>query len=276
MSQFHDTLLDSALQAAIPRPLRLATSAMKRDASSPLSQKVAVVTGASSGVGRSIAIALAREGADLALVGRRLRLLRAVATTCEQLGSRAVCCKADLVDDSQIKKARNEVMKTFGGVDILIHSAGVIARSTFAKAAPKDLDRQYRCNVRAPFVLTQLFLQTLTQRKGHIAFLNSTAGLFGAAGIPQYSATKHALRGLADSLREELNPLGVRVVSVFLGRTATPMQERVHRWEGKSYTPERLIQPEQVASVLINTLTLGPEAEITDVRIRPRMKPATV
>jgi NADP-dependent 3-hydroxy acid dehydrogenase YdfG len=80
---------------------------------------------------------------------------------------------------------------------------------------------------------------------------------------------------LADSLREEVNAQGVRVLSVFLGRTATPMQAKVHQWEGKSYTPERLIQPEQVASVVLGALVLGPEAEITDIRICPTINPGT-
>jgi NADP-dependent 3-hydroxy acid dehydrogenase YdfG len=241
----------------------------------PLSKKVAVVTGASSGVGRSIAFALAEAGVDVALLGRRIRLLRAVAKKCGESGSRAVCYKVDLLNEREIHELKKQVMTTFGGVDILVHSAGVIARSNVARASTKEFDWQYRSNVRAPFALTQLFLPTLTERKGHIVFINSTVGLVGAAGVSQYAATKHALRGFADSLREEVSPQGIRVLSVFLGRTATPMQAKVHKWEGKSHTPERLIQPEQVASVVIGALVLGPEAEITDIRIRPGIKPGT-
>jgi NADP-dependent 3-hydroxy acid dehydrogenase YdfG len=241
----------------------------------PLSKKVAVVTGASSGVGRSIAFALAEQGADLALLGRRIRLLRAVAKKCSESGSRAVCYRLDLDNESEIQEMKKQVTKTFGGVDILVHSAGVIARSNVATATAKEFDWQYRSNVRVPFALTRLFLPTLTERKGHIVFINSTMGLVGAAGVSQYAATKHALRGLADSLREEVNAQGVRVLSVFLGRTATPMQAKVHQWEGKSYTPERLIQPEQVASVVLGALVLGPEAEVTDIRIRPTINPGT-
>lgn len=239
----------------------------------PLSKKVAVVTGASSGVGRSIAFALTEAGADLAVLGRRITLLRAVAKKCSESGSRVVCYKVDLLNERQIHQLKKQVTKTFGGVDILVHSAGVIARSNVATASPKEFDWQYQSNVRAPFTLTQLLLPTLTERKGQIVFINSTAGLVGAGGFSQYAASKHALRALADSLREEVNAQGVRVLSVFLGRAATPMQEKVHRWEKKPYTPERLIQPEQVASVVIGALVLGPEAEITDVRIRPTIKP---
>jgi NADP-dependent 3-hydroxy acid dehydrogenase YdfG len=238
-----------------------------------LFKKVAVVTGASSGVGRSIALALAEEGADVALLGRKLSLLRAVAGKCSQSGSRAVCYKVDLLRETAIPKVTAQITKTFGGVDILIHSAGAIARSNVDVASLADLDWQYECNLRAPFALTQAFLPTLKRRRGQIVFLNSTVGLVGGASLSQYSATKHGLKALADSLREEVNPYGVRVLSVFLGRTATPMQARIQEWEGKSYRPGQLIQPEQVASVVIGALTLGPEAEITDVRIRPAIKP---
>jgi short-subunit dehydrogenase len=240
-----------------------------------LAGKVALVTGASSGVGRSIALALAEEQVDLILVGRRIRQLRTVAEKCVPSGSRASCYQVDLLYDEQIRSLRKQVNALFEGVDILIHSAGAIAQSNVASASTKQFDRQYETNVRAPFLLTQLFLPTLIERKGHIVFINSTVGLVGAPGVSQYSATKHALRGLADSLREEVNPQGVRVLSVFLGRTATPMQARVQKWENKTYVPERLIQPEQVASLVIASLVLGSEAEVTDIRIRPAFKTVT-
>jgi NADP-dependent 3-hydroxy acid dehydrogenase YdfG len=246
---------------------------MRQEPNKRLCKKVAVVTGASSGVGRSIALALAEEGAEVALLGRRMSLLRAVAKKCRQSGSRAGCYKVDLRREMAVSKVTARITREFGGVDILIHSAGVIARSNVDAASLDDLDRHYQCNLRAPVALTRAFLLTLKRRKGQIVFINSTLGLVGTAGLTQYSATKHGLKAFADGLRDEVNPHGVRVLSVFLGRTATPMQAKVHQWEGKSYRPEQLIQPEQVASVVIGALTLGPEAEVTDVRIRPAIKP---
>jgi NADP-dependent 3-hydroxy acid dehydrogenase YdfG len=246
---------------------------MKSEPNKRLDKKVAVVTGASSGVGRSIALALAEEGADVVLLGRRMSLLRAVAEKCGRSGSRAVCYKVDLLRAATILETKARITKAFGGVDILIHSAGAIAPSNVDTASLADLDWQYQCNLRAPFALTQALLPTLKRRGGQIVFLNSTVGLVGGAGVSQYSATKHGLKALADSLREEVNPYGVRVLSIFLGRTATPMQAKVHAWEGTSYRPAQLIQPEQVAAVVIGALTLGPEAEITDVRMRPAISP---
>lgn len=240
-----------------------------------LSGKVAVITGASSGVGQSIALALANEGADVVLLGRRSGLLRVLARECSKSGGRAIPYKVDLLKDSGVRQVTGKILRDFGVVDILVHSAGVISRAHLTAASLSDFDRQYRCNVRAPFALTRLFLSTLSERQGQIVFINSTAGLAASAGISQYSATKHALKALADSFREELNPLGVRVLSVYLGRTATPMQAKVHAWEGQDYHPDRLIQPDQVAESVVATLVLGREAEVTDIRIRPMYKPGT-
>jgi short-subunit dehydrogenase len=238
----------------------------------PLKGKAAIVTGATSGVGLSIALALACEGVGVALVGRRVGALREVTRECLASGTKAVSYRVDLVKDKEVRQLKRRIIRDFGGVDILVHSAGVFVRSDIATASLSDFDWQYRCNVRAPFALTQLFLPSLIERNGQIVFVNSTAGLVASAGISQYSATKHALKALADSAREELNSSGVRVLSVYLGRTATPMQAKVCAEEGRSYHPERLIQPGQVAESVVAALALGREAEVTDIRMRPMLK----
>src|SRR5207249_1460435 len=96
--------------------------------------------------------------------------------------------------------------------------------------------------------------------------------LRAGAKASQYASTKHALKALADSLRDEVNAAGIRVMSLFLGRTASPMQAMVHAMEHRKYSPELLIQPEDVAAVVINALTLPRTAEVTEVSMRPCMK----
>jgi NAD(P)-dependent dehydrogenase (short-subunit alcohol dehydrogenase family) len=136
-----------------------------------------------------------------------------------------------------------------------------------------DLDLQYATNVRAPYLLTQRLLPVLSERNGQIIFINSSAGLTAnRSNIGQYAATKHALKAIADSLREELNPVGIRVLSVYLGRTATPMQKALFRKDNKAYRPESLLQPEDVASIVVYSLMLPPTAEVTDISIRPARK----
>ena len=106
-----------------------------------------------------------------------------------------------------------------------VHGAGVIARGPVEHAKVEELDCQYDVNLRAPFVLTRRFLPALKKARGQIVFVNSTAGRAAAPDAALYAASKHALRGFADSLRQEINPDGVRVLSMFPGRTATPMQQ---------------------------------------------------
>jgi len=104
-------------------------------------------------------------------------------------------------------------------------------------------------------------------------FINSSVGLAVKRWeLGQYVATKHALNAIADSLREELNPRGIRVLMLYLGRTATPMQQAVFQQEGREYHQETLLQPEDVASVVVHAWMLPPTAEVTDISIRPMTK----
>jgi NADP-dependent 3-hydroxy acid dehydrogenase YdfG len=234
-----------------------------------LANQVAVVTGANSGIGKAITLALAAQGATVCLVGRRMETLQAVA---EQASNGSVCYQADLGLDSDIAALVANLKQDVKGIDILVHSAGVIRLSSFESSSPDQLDWHYKVNVRAPYLLTQGLLPMINARQGQVVFVNSTAGLRAGANASQYASTKHALKAVADSLREEVNADGVRVLSLFLGRTASPMQARVHEMEHRKYSPELLMQPEDVAAVVINALTLPRTAEVTEVRMRPCLK----
>jgi len=134
------------------------------------------------------------------------------------------------------------------------------------------LDRQYAANVRGPLLLTQRLLPRLMQPRGQIVVINSSAGLSTAPSRGQYSATQHALKCLTDTLRLEVNDQNVRVMSVYPGRTATPLIEALCAKEGKPYRPELLLQPEDVAAIVIHALALPWTAEVTDISIRPMKK----
>jgi len=232
--------------------------------------KVAVITGASGGIGESIAVALAREGVRLLLAGRDTERLDLVAERARDFSPRVETFAADLTDDDPIHALGARAVEVFGGVDILIHSIGYFAGGLVAAAPVEDLDRLYQVNVRSPYLLTQTLLPSLIARQGQVLFVNSGAGFQPArAGWATYAASKHALRALADGLREEVHTQGVRVITVFPGRTATPMQEEVHRFEGKPYDPDRFLQPRDVAAVVLNALALPRSAEVTEVRVRP-------
>ena len=136
-----------------------------------------------------------------------------------------------------------------------------------------QFDAQYRTNVRAPFVLTQRLLPQLKAAQGQVVFVNSSAGRTARAGVAQYAATQHALKAVADSLREEVNADGVRVLNLFVGRTATRMQAELHALEGKAYEPGALIQPGDVAALALQALTMPRSVEVTDITLRPMRKP---
>jgi NADP-dependent 3-hydroxy acid dehydrogenase YdfG len=237
-----------------------------------LKNQIAIVTGAGSGIGKAIALALAAEGASLCLVGRRLSSLDATIRSVLPTTSRMKSYRIDLVADDDIYKLGSSVQREFEGVDMLIHCAGAFSMGLMECASIENFDTQYRVNVRAPYLLTQILLPMIKSRHGQIVFVNSSVGLKAKAQVSQYAATKHALKAIADSLREEVNDDGVRVLSIYPGKTATPMQERIHKMEGKSYEPDRLMQPGDIAKVVINSLLLPRSAEVTDISIRPMNK----
>jgi short-subunit dehydrogenase len=235
-----------------------------------LSGKVAVVTGATSGVGRSVALALAREGVKLAMVGRTPDALdNVVAAAADPSAVRAYL--TDLAVDSEVRELALRVERDFSRVDLLVHSAGVIDIGPVATSAVEQLDRQYRINLRAPYLLTQLLLTQLRSNRGQIVFVNSSAALSVPTASAQYAVTKSGLKAFADGVRDEVNAAGVRVLSLFLGKTATPMQEALSQAKGAAYEPGRLIQPEDVAMLLVSLLRLPATAEVTDVMVRPMM-----
>jgi len=240
--------------------------------STSLAGRVAVVTGASSGVGRAIALALARRGMQVCLVGRNP--VRLAETTAEaRQFSKVSDFQIDLSLEEDLQPLLRHLEREFGRLDALIHSAGVIHLDAMERSNIQDLDIQYATNVRAPYIVTLHLLPLLAAARGQIVFINSSVALATKrAEVGQYSATKCALRAIADSLREEVNPQGIKVLTLYLGRTATPMQEALYRKEGTAYHPELLLQPEDVASVLIHTLTLPPTAEVTDITMRPTQK----
>jgi NADP-dependent 3-hydroxy acid dehydrogenase YdfG len=234
---------------------------------------VAVVTGAGSGIGKAITLALAEQGMTICLVGRNRDRLEAVGQSARKTSPCVHCVLTDLEQEGGITDLAKRLNEDFGYVDILVHSAGQFSIGPTEHAEISALDRQYRVNVRAPYHLTQLILPMLRLRRGQIVFINSSAGCIASANIGQYSASKFSLRAIADSLRQEVNPYGIRVLSVYPGRTATTMQASIHAMEGKDYQPDRLVQPEDIAAVVVCALSLPRTAEVTDVHVRPFLKP---
>ncbi len=188
--------------------------------------RVALVTGASRGIGREIALALARRGASLALVARDAAALTALA---QAIGpERAQVIPADLADPAQVRAAFAAVMDRFGRVDILVNNAGIATGRDFLHTEPEELARIVDINLRAAVLLTRLAAaQMAARRSGHIVNVASLAGVTGLPGEAVYAATKAALRLFTASLRPELTPHGVRLTDVTLGFVPTDMLAQV-------------------------------------------------
>lgn len=230
----------------------------------------AVVTGASSGIGQAIALALAAEGLALRLVGRDTERLEGTARAAKARSRDVGWSAVDLTNPRQIEdyaaQLRNEP------IGVLVHSAGLYARGPHAERDSDEYARAFAANVSGPMQLTQLLLPSLRRTQGQIVFINSTQGLTPSAGVGMFAATQHALRAMADTLRDEVNADGIRVLTVYPGRTATPRQERIFAMEGRPYTPDRLLQPEDIATMIVASLKLPRTAEVTSLTIRPMLK----
>ncbi|WP_018684312.1 SDR family oxidoreductase [Actinokineospora enzanensis] len=222
---------------------------------------LALITGASRGIGAATARTLAGTH-SLLLGGRDLPALQALA---EELPD-ARPWPVELTDPTALAAATSGLST----VDVLVHSAGV-ARVGPLTAAPADLWRGiYEINVVAVAELTRLLLPALRAAKGHVVLVNSGAGRSANPGWGPYAASKFALRAYADVLRGEEESAGIRVTSVYPGRTDTDMQRTVRADEGGEYQPERYLRPESVAEAIRAAIAATPDAHPTELDLRSR------
>jgi NADP-dependent 3-hydroxy acid dehydrogenase YdfG len=221
------------------------------------------VTGAGGGIGRAIALALLEEGMLVWLIGRDRDKLEHVA---KQGHGRARLISADLATSDGISK----VAAALGPrLDVLVHSAGGYLHGDWASIGADEWAALERVNLHAPLLLTAACLPGLRAARGQVVFVNSSAGLRAAAGVGAYAASKHALKAAADALRQEVNGDGIRVLSIFPGRTDTAMQREILAMEQRTAPYGTLLRPEDVASMVIAALKLPATAEVTDIMMRP-------
>jgi short-subunit dehydrogenase len=219
------------------------------------------VTGATSGIGAATARILADRGDDLVLLARDAARGDALARAFP--GCTVVA--GDLQDLDGI-----DDLELPDRIDGAVHAAGVVDVALLADTEPDSLVRTIQVNLTAPALWTQVLLEPVRRARGTHVFVNSGSGLRANAQWASYNASKFGLRGFADALRLEEAEHGVRVSTVYPGRTATPMQEQVHEQEGARYDAAAWIRPETVAAEIVRLLDLGPDATIPDLVIRPR------
>ncbi|MDW6059699.1 SDR family oxidoreductase [Streptomyces sp. FXJ1.4098] len=223
-----------------------------------------LITGAGSGIGEAVTERLAERGEELWLLARDAGRARELAGRFP--GARTVV--GDLADPDKLSWALGH-QELPERLDSLLHIAGVVDLGEVGELTPRLWTRQLAVNLVSPAELTRLMLPQLRVAQGHVVFVNSGAGLRASAQWGAYAASKHGLKALADALRWEESGNGVRVTTVYPGRTATPMQVKVHQQEGKDYDPERWMTAGSVATTVLTALDLPRDAEITDLSVRP-------
>ncbi|WP_351223330.1 SDR family oxidoreductase [Streptomyces sp. NPDC002133] len=223
-----------------------------------------LITGAGSGIGAAVARRLHERGDELVLLARDAGRAKELAQAYP--GSRTLV--GDLAAPDRLSWAfSHQTMPE--RLDSLLHIAGIVDLGRIGDLTPKTWHAQLDVNLVAPAELTRLMLPQLRVVQGTVVFVNSGAGLNAHAEWGAYAASKHGLKALADSLRQEEKPNGVRVTSVYPGRTASPMQAKVHQQEGKEYDGSQWIDPDSVATTILTALDLPRDAEINDLTVRP-------
>lgn len=228
---------------------------------------LALVTGASSGIGGAI-VAELRATHDVLALGRdEARLAELVGDD----GAVNVLA-ADLRDAATFATGGTvfDAVHALPRLDVLVHSAAVGTPAAFEATDADEWHRQFDTNVIAPALLTRLALPALRAANGTVVFLGSGVSVRPARNMGAYVATKHALKGLADTLRLEVEADGVRVTTVMPGQVATPMQVELQAGLGGTYQPDDYLTPEAIAGAVRYIVEAPIEAQIADLTIRPR------
>lgn len=219
--------------------------------------KVVVVTGATGGIGRALSWRFASAGARIVLIDLDEAQLSAVQNQVERSGADVLSIVCDITDYQKCQAAMQQVMDHFGGIDLLINNAGVSHRSRFEDTELSVFERVMAVNYFGTLHCTKAALPSLIERKGTIVTLSSTGGFAPMIGRVGYSASKHALHGLFESLRLELKEKGVHVMMVCPGTTATDMHKSMLAGDGSTISiplgdAKKMATPQEVAEAIFH------------------------
>ena len=239
-----------------------------------LAGRVALVTGASSGIGRAVALALAREGADVVVAARRIDRLDALRDELLELGVRALVLGLDVSDEAACRDAVARTVAELGGLDILVNNAGVMLLGTVEGADTEDWRRMMGTNVLGLMYLTHAALPHLLHRRGVLVQMSSTAGRTARAGVAAYNASKWAVNAFSEGLRQEVTARGVRVVVIEPGIVETELREHITQPAAReriqaSAAAIRQLQPEDIAAAVVYAATQPEHVAVNEILVRP-------
>ncbi len=233
-----------------------------------LDGKVALITGASRGIGLAIARSLAAMGAKLSLCARDQERLSSVAAEFELQGTPVIAVPADLARPGDIAPLVQKTEQSLGPIEILVNNAGIGYFGPAHEASEANWDAVLDTNLKAVFLLSRAVAPGMIARRGgHIVNIASLAGKNAFAGGGIYCASKWGLLGLTECMAEDLRPHGIRVSAICPGSVATDFSSRTRK------DPRKMLQPEDVAHVVAMILTQASQSFISEVLLRPAQKP---
>ena len=234
---------------------------------------VAVITGASSGIGAATARALAAHGYRLALLARRMDRLAQLAA---ELGPTAVAIAADVTDRSALVAAADQVHQGFGGADLLVNNAGLMLLGPFSSAQRGEARRMVEVNLLGAMTATEVFLDQLRDGGGDLVNISSVAGRTARAGNAAYAATKWGMNGWSEALRQELQP-DIRVMLIEPGAVATELTDhitdRAAKHGAEQLYAQLAITAEDVAEVIAFAVTRPRRMTLNEILLRPTSQP---
>ncbi|MEP6805066.1 MAG: 3-ketoacyl-ACP reductase [Flavobacterium sp.] len=220
-----------------------------------LKNKNALITGAGKGIGKAIAIALAKEGVNVILVSRTQADVDQLAAETAALGVKSLALSADVSDINSINSAVEKAFAEFKIIDILINNAGIAAFGNFMALEPDAWEKIIQVNLMGTYYTTRAILPNMIERQtGDIINISSTAGLNGNALTSAYSASKFAVLGLTDSLMQEVRKHNIRVTALTPSTVATDLALDLKLTDGN---PDKVMQSEDVAELIIAQLKLS-------------------
>ena len=231
--------------------------------------RVAVVTGASSGIGEATARALAADGYRVALLARRADRIQVLA---DELGGDAIAIEADVTDRESVVAAADRVQRELGGADILVNNAGVMLTAPFGSDQRDEHRRMVETNLLGAMTATEVFLDQLRDRGGDLVNVSSVAGRVAPAGFAAYAATKWGINGWSEALRVELQP-DIRVTVVEPGAIATELADHITDADSKKAaveaTAELGIPAEDIADVIAFAVSRPQRVTLNEILVRP-------
>ncbi|WP_418262293.1 3-ketoacyl-ACP reductase [Flavobacterium faecale] len=220
-----------------------------------LKNKNALITGAGKGIGKAVAIALAKEGVNVILVARTQTDIDTVAAEIAPFGVKTLALTADVADINSVNQAVTKALTEFKTIDILINNAGIAAFGNFLQMEVTDWERIIQVNLMGTYYVTRAVLPNMIERQtGDIINISSTAGLNGNAVTSAYSASKFAVLGLTDSLMQEVRKHNIRVTALTPSTVATDMAKDLNLTDGN---PDKVMQSEDMAELIIAHLKLN-------------------